>query len=141
MEEPKADFEALKKVEAWLVANHSCYFAQKVGEAVAEIERLRAGQFRWIPVSEKWPGRTEFGPNGILCMNASGLVYLEAHYVPAKDVTHWADIPPLPERTQEEKDEEIWRRYAAMDPKFDSLTYRDAKFVFMCGLKAARGEK
>ncbi len=110
-------------------------------EIIEEIERLRAGQFRWIPVSERWPGRTEFGPNGILCMKSSGLVYLDAHYVPPKDVTHWADIPPLPERTQEEKDEALWEKNKDLELLRFTCGTDKIRMAFLCGLKAARGEK
>ncbi len=142
MSEPQADFEAMKKVEAWLVSNHSCYLAQKVGEAVAEIERLRAGQFRWIALSDEKPDPKRGDIYGrVLYRQFDGSVDVGLSTMPPVSAKYWFPMPPLPERTQEEKDEAIWRRYINAGPNLNDMAYRDAKFVFMCGLKAARGEK
>ncbi len=107
--------------------------------AMNEIERLRAGQFRWIDLKDASP----MGDCRVLCLWPEGnITTLHVSSVSCYDrITHWAYVPPLPERTQEEKDEEIWRRYINAGPNLNDMVYRDAKFVFMCGLKAARGEK
>jgi len=51
------------------------------------------------------------------------------------EITAWALIPPLPEKSQEEKDEELWHKFA--DAPRDKLI-QDPRNAFMAGLKAAR---
>ncbi len=131
--------EDLKALRKYLSACGEFNRERIVGDGLKEIERLRAGQFRWIPVGERLP-KVECQHFGIKYDGLCVWWGKENHHVPY-GVTHWADVPPLPEATQEEKDEEIWKRYINAGPNFDDLSYKEAKFVFMCGLKAARGQK
>lgn len=81
-----------------------------LNRAIAEIERLRASQFRWIPVSERKPEPHEFGSLGRVLLRESGTAYgsrITTQFDPViswDKYTHWASIPPLPEKSQEKKE-------------------------------------
>ncbi len=109
-----------------------------INRAIAEIERLRAGQFRWIAVSERLPNRNDSyavvvhwpsGSYGAFLWDEVGAVGEAAR------ITHWASIPPLPEPTQEEKDEKMFYQW------YNNAVGNGAIQAFHAGLKAARGEK
>ncbi len=119
-------------------------------DIIAEIERLRAGQFRWIPLKEREPTAADG--------DKFGYVFIKYHPEPGIMVRHgsmlhfqvvgnsglilaWAQIPSLPERTQEEKDEALWRDNLKSVMYVDDYARGMAKLGFMAGLKAARGEK
>ncbi len=101
--------------------------------AKREIERLRAGQFRWIAVDEgKQPGDTEW----ILVRSKGGDVHIiRSDHVFRAVYTHWAPMPSPPERTQEEKDKKMFYDW------YNNAVGNGAIQAFHAGLKAARGEK
>ncbi len=110
--------------------------------AADELEKLRATQFRWIPVSERLPTVAD-GHDGIgfvltaLYGGSMGMTSWEhigrAHY------THWAPMPPLPGKTQEEKDEELFQLWRLHDET--AISRATTHTAFLAGLKAARAEK
>ncbi len=109
-------------------------------EATREIERLRAGQFRWTDLKDASP----MGDCRVLCLWPEGnITTLHVSSVSCYDrITHWAYVPPLPEVTQEEKDEELWQQCVLTKDPDDRYEVRNAeKRGFLAGLKAARGEK
>lgn len=95
---------------------------ESIGNAQHEITRLRASQFRWISVKEKNPFA---GPHDSLV------------YAGGQPATHWGVLPPLPEKTQEEKDDVLWREFAATPAAINRIP----KEAFLAGLKAAREQK
>lgn len=112
---------------------------------VAEIERLRAGQFRWIAVTERMPTVADgYGTIGfVLTVLEGGSVGMTSwENIHRANYTHWAPIPPLPERTQEEKDEALWKKHVnSPDCCSDPYGLPNYRLTFLAGLKAARGEK
>ncbi len=129
----ETDLAILFDVAVHLTDKEARKQAQAVKDAIAEITLLRAGQFRWIAVSERLP-KVECQHLGI---KHDGLCIWwgkENHHVPY-GVTHWADIPPLPEPTQEEKDKKMFYDW------YNNAVGNGAIQAFHAGLKAARGEK
>ncbi len=108
-------------------------------ETIAEIIRLRASQFRWIPVSERMPAEADGGKWAqVLFLGDSGIVTaINFEQIKYFQYGHWAPIPPPPEKSQIEKDEDLWKRYSS-DQKH---TPGDEQWGFLNGLRAAREQK
>ncbi len=135
----ETDLAILFDVAVHLTDKEARKQAQAVKDAIAEITLLRAGQFRWIAVSERLPTETDAGsPMGHVLFLAPGNSVVATGYFLAKGFTHWAPIPPLPERTQEEKD---WEQYIAWCRSLPERPVHSVYDAFVAGLKAARGEK
>ncbi len=128
------DHSLLRQISQQLRDDCQSLAAQKVLDAYNEIERLRAGQFRWTPVNEHGDipvkALVYFGHNNMHVSCPIGSLIGAKYYIP---------IPPLHEATQEEKDEALWDALHNIQ-QFDHCAY-PAKSAFLAGLKAARGEK
>lgn len=134
---PQDSITVLKELADMLVCGDR---QERVHSAIAEIIRLRASIFRWIPVSERMPNSSDATENGDILISWKGFVFRQ-NWENTDGMTHWASIPPLPDRPQAEKDEELWQKCVlAKFPKNDQMK-SDERRGFMAGLIAARAQK
>ncbi len=136
------EFDVVKLLEVAYSHQSTTKGHPAIRQAICEIERLRAGQFRWIAVSEERPNPAKADKWGdILVVRQEGGAVERRNWENSHCISHWAPIPPLPERTQEEKDEALWRDNLKPTMYVDDYARGMAKLGFLAGLKAARGEK
>ena len=134
----ETDLGILFEVAVYLTDKEARKQAQAVKDAIAEITLLRAGQFRWIAVSDA----PDNGVQVLVVFKDRSITSLNSSSIPSyPNITHWAPIPPLPERTQEEKDEALWKQYADKNNFLSCAGEHNLRYGFLAGLKAARGEK
>lgn len=111
-----------------------------VCDAHAEIEKLRAAQFRWIPF-RPLPQNSEMDWRYLATDGENFVVDFGFNLRKHIGTTHFTPIPPLPEKSQEEKDRELWNQYSIKHDFTGFPANQDMIAAFLAGLKAAREEK
>lgn len=123
--------------------NEAFHHASRIVDRVAihnaqlEIERLRASQFRWIPI-EPLPQNSEMDRKFLITDGKGVSVSFGFAIRNHAGITHFAPIPPLPEKSQDKKDEGLWTQFCGKQHLNQSVGPKDA---FLAGLKAAREAK
>ena len=116
---------------------HGAFGRYSPHDIIEQIERLRASQFRWIPVSEPHDQT-----KAVFAMHNNGTTGIVEGGLGRYGYTHWAPIPPLhepPVLTQEQKDWTAWLEYREKHGIFASVP--PEQIAFLAGLKAAREQK
>lgn len=139
------DINALVQLSDQLLEQGRTVAAQMIRHAVAEMEALRVSQFRWINVSERMPTREEvpigkcvmvsYGDNHGKFRYGTWWMWDKIFFEP--EIVAWALFPPMPEKTQQEKDEQQWQDWVSMSGNYP----QDGHRAFLAGLKAAREQK
>jgi hypothetical protein len=105
-------------------------------DAIAEITRLRATQFRWVPV-----GGEKFLTHRSLVHYPNGNSHVQGAGGFLDNATHYIQIPPLPGKSQEVIDADRCNEYIAMHKHDTGGPSWIMQCAYFAGLKAAREEQ